>query len=136
MVKKDFALLLICSLLVLLIIQFTNHESKTINFNTDYEVLVDNTSNLVEDLSLVVPNQQEKYNNKDIVAELRISNTNYKTPVPQGSNNEYYLRRLPDRSYGLNGSTYLDYRTKLDKSRVLIIYGHNSSKYDMPLIFR
>ena len=132
MVKKDFAVLLIFSLFVLLIIQFTNQKSEANSINTDYEVLVDNTSDVVEDLSLVVPNLKEKYNNKDIVAELRISNTNYKTPVPQGSNNEYYLRRLADRSYGLNGSTYLDYRTKLDKSRVLIIYGHNSSKYDMP----
>ena len=77
-------------------------------------------------------NLKKEYKNNDIKAELRISNTNFKTPIPQSSNNEYYYRRLPNKSHSIIGSTYLDYRTKLNESRVLIIYGHNSSKYDMP----
>ncbi len=30
------------------------------------------------------------------------------------------------------GSIYLDYRVDIDSSKKLLIYGHNSSKIDMP----
>ena len=53
---------------------------------------------------------QKENKNKDIKALFRIPNTTYSSIVPQGSNNKYYLRRLPDKTYSRLGSTYLDYR--------------------------
>lgn len=132
MKKKEFVFILLFGLITLTIVHITNGESETTNLSPTYDILVSEKKDEIIEPKDIISNLQKEYNNKDIKAELRISNTNYKTPVPQGVNNEYYLRRLPNKKYGINGSTYLDYRTKLNESRVLIIYGHNSSKYEMP----
>lgn len=75
---------------------------------------------------------QQENNNKDIKALFRIPNTTYSSIVPQGNDNKYYLRRLPDKTYSRLGSTYIDYRVNIENSSKLLIYGHNSSKYTMP----
>lgn len=84
------------------------------------------------DYQKIIYDERIKNNNDDIVGILRIPEANYETIVPKGNDNEYYLRRLPDKSYSRLGSTFMDYRLNIDTSRKIIIYGHNSSKYEMP----
>jgi len=80
----------------------------------------------------LIKSLQEENNNKDIKAVLRIPGTDFSSVVPQGKDNNYYLRRLPNKKYSRLGSTYLDSRVNIETSNKLLIYGHNSSKYSMP----
>ena len=75
---------------------------------------------------------QEKYNNTDIVGTLEFDNTDYIVPILQGDDNKYYLKHLPNKEYSIMGSIFLDYRVNINGSKKILIYGHNSSSYDMP----
>jgi len=75
---------------------------------------------------------QKEYNNEDIVGILEIENTNYKVPIVQGNDNSFYLKHLPNKEYSIMGSIFLDYRVNINASRKLLIFGHNSSVYEMP----
>lgn len=75
---------------------------------------------------------RDKYNNKDIVGILSIPNTRINTLLLQSDNNEYYLRRLPNKKQHITGSVFIDYRTKINDNNIVIIYGHNASNYDIP----
>ncbi len=62
----------------------------------------------------------------DVVGWLYCADTPINYPVVQSSDNEYYLRRLLDGSYHINGTIFLDYRNSPDFSDWnSIIYGHN-----------
>ena len=50
----------------------------------------------------------------------------------QGDDNDYYLNHTPDGKSNYMGSIYLDYRVNIDSSKKLLIYGHNSSRVEMP----
>lgn len=133
--KKELIIIVSLIIITFFIVHITNNKDEEIILDTSYDVIVEDTSEnniVVSDPKTIVSKLQEKYNNKDIKALLRISDTTFKTPIPQAKNNEYYYRRLPNKKYSIIGSTFLDYRTKINQSKVLIIYGHNSSKYDMP----
>jgi sortase B len=53
-------------------------------------------------------------------------------PIMQATNNDYFLRRLPDGSGHRNGSLFLDYRNSPDFSdRNTLIYGHDMRSGDM-----
>lgn len=57
---------------------------------------------------------------------LRQEGTGIDYPVMQAGDNDYYLRRLPDGSWNLNGSLFLDCAQPADFSAEnSIIYGHN-----------
>ena len=79
----------------------------------------------IENNENVVLNYQKEFNNTDIIAELSIENTDLVTPVVKGSDNEYYLNHLLDKSRNSLGSVFLDYRNNIDDRKILI-YGHNS----------
>ena len=136
MAKKEIVFAFLLCIVTFGVVIFTkDKDEEKLVIDTSYEIATNgDNQEVVVELSPkeVIENLREEYNNKDIKAELRISNTTFKTPIPQANNNQYYYRRLPNKSSSIIGSTYLDYRTKIDESRVLIIYGHNSSKYDMP----
>lgn len=64
--------------------------------------------------------------NEDVVAWLYGPDTEINYPVVQGKDNEEYLYLLPDRTWNVNGSLFLDYRCSPDFSDdVSIIYGHH-----------
>ena len=75
---------------------------------------------------------RKKYNNNDIVGILSVDNTKINTLLLQTNNNIYYQRRLPNKKKHITGSVFIDYRTKLDKDKNVIIYGHNANNYDIP----
>ncbi len=75
---------------------------------------------------------KKTYNNDDIKPYLEIDNTDYAWVIPQGSDNKFYLKHLLNKSYDHIGTPFLDCRVDLGESKKLLIYGHNSSKYEMP----
>ena len=81
---------------------------------------------------LTLNDYREKYNNKDIVGILSVKNTKINTLLLQAEDNEYYLRRLPNKKKHITGSVFIDYRTKLNDDKNVIIYGHNANNYDIP----
>ena len=111
----------------LLTIKITDNKSEEVSYVTQItnkEVII-NKSYKDEIKELI-----EKYNNKDIKGILEIDNKKF--PLVQTSNNDYYLNHLPNKKKNKMGSVFLDYRVNIDKSNKLLIYGHNSSKYNMP----
>ncbi|MGN1379293.1 MAG: class B sortase [Bacilli bacterium] len=77
---------------------------------------------------------KEKYNNDDIVGTISINDTDFNTVVLQGKDNDYYLNHLPDKTYNINGSIFLDYRVNIDNSDKLLIFGHSSPNYTLPIM--
>ncbi len=62
----------------------------------------------------------------DVVGWLYCPDTPLQYPVVQGADNDYYLRRLLDGTWNINGSIFLDYRCPADFSGWNhILYGHN-----------
>lgn len=83
-----------------------NIESEKVPIKVDFSVL-----------------QQE---NEDIVAWLYSNGTQINYPILQGKDNEYYVRKLPNRKYNIAGSLFMDYRNSKDFNDYnTIIYGHN-----------
>ncbi len=77
---------------------------------------------------------KEKYENDDVVGTIAIENTDFNTVIMQGSDNSYYLNHLPDKTYNINGSIFLDYRVDIDESDKLLVFGHSSPNYFLPIM--
>jgi len=68
----------------------------------------------------------------DTVAWLQSAGTVINYPVMKGSDNEYYLGHLPDKTSNRIGSIFLDFRNQADFSEQnIFIYGHNMASGDM-----
>ncbi len=80
----------------------------------------------------IINEARNKYNNNDVKGILEIENSDYIVPIMQSSDNDYYLNHTPNNEESFMGSIYLDYRVDIDRSKKLLIYGHNSSNVDMP----
>lgn len=66
--------------------------------------------------------------NADVVAWLRIPDTNIDFPVMKGSDNSYYLSHGFSRDYEITGGIFVDYRNKGDfTDGFSVIYGHRMS---------
>lgn len=64
--------------------------------------------------------------NEDIIAWIYVPGTHINYPILKGKDNDYYLHRLPDKSYAAAGSLFMDFRCSSDFSDpVSIVYGHN-----------
>lgn len=130
---KKRKIILVISLFVLFIIMvmvylFYNKNDKKIDFDVERNNNVTNPT----DYSKEINELKEKYNNDDVVGILSFDNTDYSAPIMQGEDNEYYLNHTPDKEDNYMGSIYLDYRVDIDNSKKLLIFGHNSSRVDMP----
>lgn len=70
--------------------------------------------------------------NEDIVAWIYCADTAIHYPVVQGEDNNYYLRRLLNGKYNINGTIFLDYRSSPDFTDFnSIIYGHHMKSGEM-----
>ena len=116
--------------IALMLVELPNSKKKDYQLNIDIESN-DNITNPIN-YSDVITKVREEYNNNDIKGILEIENTDYIVPVLQGSDNDYYLNHDAYGNSNYMGSIYLDYRVDIDSSKKLLIYGHNSSKIDMP----
>ena len=134
--KKYKYLLCILSFFTLLSLILMNWYETLNAFNNNYVLEINDSTTESEEVPIIKENEVEKlqkeYNNEDVVGTLEILNTDYKVPVVQGSDNNYYLRRLPNKEYNIMGSIFLDYRVNINTSKKLLIYGHNDKKIEMP----
>ena len=71
--------------------------------------------------------KSDKDYSKNIVGYLRIPNIDFDVAVTQYNNNTYYLNHDIDGNKKAKGNPFLDYRDKIEESKVLRIYGHNSN---------
>ena len=70
--------------------------------------------------------------NGDVVAWIYCPGTNIDYPVVQSYDNDYYLRRMLNRQWHINGSIFMDYRFPSDFSGYnSVIYGHNMTDRSM-----
>ena len=72
-----------------------------------------------------------KETNPDVVAWIKIDNTDIDYPVTQTSNNTFYLNHNFKKESSLAGSIFADYRNKLAKDKYVVTYGHNMSGHSM-----
>ena len=132
--KKNKKLIIIVWILILFFLlvwsYFIDKEKNEYLISIDIEEK-NNVNNPI-DYEDVVKELRNEYQNDDIVGILNIENTDYRVPILQGEDNDYYLNHTPDGKENFMGSIYLDYRVDIDSSRKLLIYGHNSSRIDMP----
>lgn len=71
------------------------------------------------------------YKNKNYVGNLRISGTDFKEPIYQASDNDYYLTHDGRGNKKSSGATYMDYRVNKSSNKILI-YGHNNNSLSLP----
>lgn len=70
--------------------------------------------------------------NEDVVAWIYCEGTPIQYPVVQSSDNSYYLRRLLNGKYNVNGTIFLDYRCASDFGGFnSILYGHHMKSGEM-----
>ncbi len=86
--------------------------------NTEYQ-------NIIE-----INKLKEKFNNKDIVGILTISNI-VTTPIVQTNNNTYYLKYSISHKKGNGGAVFMDFRTDIGDKQINM-YGHNNTRYYRP----
>lgn len=80
----------------------------------------------------IIKDLRKKYNNNDVKGVIKIKNTDYASPIMQTYDNDFYLNHTPTGKENINGSIFLDYRVDIEKSKKLLIYGHNSADIEMP----
>lgn len=135
MKKYEYLFCTLAFIILLSLIEF--NKWKDLNEFNDNFILTETINEIEENKEEVVYKEeitslQEQYNNEDVVGTIEILNTDYKVPIVQGKDNDYYLDHLPNKQYSIMGSIFLDYRVNIDTSKKILIYGHNSSKYEMP----
>lgn len=132
--KKNKKILIIvwCLILLFLLVWSFTLNNKDSDYLLSIDIEQNNNVNNPIDYSKIINDVREEYRNNDIVGILSIDNTDYRVPILQGEDNDYYLNHTPDGRENFMGSIYLDYRVNIDSSRKLLIYGHNSSRIDMP----
>lgn len=71
--------------------------------------------------------------NSDLIAWIRIDGRiNISYPVMQSDDNDFYLRRLFDKTHNILGSIFMDYNCSSDLTdENTIIYGHNTKNGSM-----
>lgn len=85
----------------------------------------------IDDKKYISVRNSTIYKNDNYIGNLLIENTNFKEPIYQYEDNDYYLTHDGLGRKKSSGATYLDYRVNiLDKK--LLIYGHNNNSLSLP----
>lgn len=71
------------------------------------------------------------YKNDNYRGTLLISNSDFREPLYQYTDNDYYLTHDALGRKKSSGATYLDYRINKDSNKILI-YGHNNNELSLP----
>lgn len=131
--KKIICLIILVILILVGYLYFQNKTYYDIQKYSDFILSGPIIEMESSEVKLKLVELQEKYENKNIKAIIAIENTDFTTPVVQGKDNKYYLKHLPDGTYNINGSVFFDYRLNVETDKKLLIYGHSSEDYDLPL---
>ncbi len=90
------------------------------------EHIVETASAQEEEIPFTIAFEALRRDNSNVVGWLWCEDTPIHYPVMQSRDNEYYLRRLPDGRYNINGSIFMDYRNRSDMTDWnTLLYGHN-----------
>ena len=74
----------------------------------------------------IVDFKKLKSENSDVVAYIKVNNTNIEYPIVKTSNNNFYLNHSFDKSKNSRGWIFADYKNKFDNTdKNIVIYGHN-----------
>ena len=119
-------------IILFLLIWFMKINIRSNEYVLDIDIEQNTSVNNLINYEEIINTMRREYHNNDVVGILSIDNTDYRVPILQGEDNSYYLNHTPDGKENYMGSIYLDYRNDIDSSRKLLIYGHNSSRIDMP----
>lgn len=126
--KKNLLLVLLTTIILSLTLNFYISNSSTEDKIVDnYESVITET-NIIEENN-IVDELRNNYNNNDVVGVIKIDDTDINEPVLKGEDNNYYLTHTITKEYDKYGSIYMDYRTDLNNSKKILIFGHNSSYY-------
>ena len=99
---------------------------KSVNETIDISPKEDITKNKIKEL-------QEYYKNNDIEGIITIDGIkNFSYPIVKTKNNDYYLNHNYYKKYDPYGAIYADYRVDLNTSSKILIYGHSSTKKNVP----
>lgn len=136
MIKKiNLQKIFIVLIIVVVLILCTEVSMKNLNTN---EINTNNTkeNNIQELVSInnTINDIKEEYNNEDIVGRITIENTSIDELVAQSTDNDYYLTHNINKEYDKYGTIYMDYRININKSKKILIYGHNSSIYNKDVV--
>lgn len=129
-----FLIVLVCSL-------FCKYEFNVFNdkINEDIPIMKIEKDDNVENDEAIYQNKikdlKEEFDNQDIVGILSVENSDFNEIVVQTTDNEYYLDHSITHQSDWRGQAFLDYRLNINKSKKLLIYGHNSSKNYVPFKF-
>lgn len=126
MKKFGFSFIVVIFILLLTIYSFIHSPYKKQIYIGSNNLIIDKST------PTKVKKLQEENNNKDIVGYLSIPNTNINEPILQSTDNEFYLNHGIDKKKNIIGSTFLDYRVKINNGTKNLIYSHNSSTFDVP----
>lgn len=133
--KRVFYIIILSVCLVFTFYAFINYfdARQKVNENKkqllEIDEMIENVSDF-DSLSKKYETYRKDFNNNDIVGSIRVGKIN--TLLVQTDNNTYYLNHLLNRESSVMGSVFIDYRTILDSSWQINIYGHNSDIYDVP----
>lgn len=84
------------------------------------------------EINIEVDFNKLKEKNSDVVAYMKINNTNIDYPIVRTTDNSYYLTHNLEKKYNESGWIFMDYQNKLDNSdKNIIIYGHNRKNDSM-----
>ena len=108
--------------------KFNNDKNRQIKEETSQYVTIvqEETANNETQNKIRVDFIALKQRNPDVVAWIKINNTQIDYPVVQGKDNSYYLTHNMDKEYNKAGWIFLDYRNELNENdKNTVIYGHN-----------
>ena len=114
-------LVMIYSIYNIVMWYYDNNKNQTIK--EEINEIINNTSEDKNDIDFKVLKEK----NKEIVAYLKVNNTNIDYVVVKGTDNKYYLRHNLYKEYSRPGWIFMDYHNKLDGTdKNIVIYGHNT----------
>ena len=105
---------------------FKSEEYRYININ-NIDIKIPNITTNNASYRIDLDKYKKEYNNDEIVGQISILNTDFSMLFAQSNDNSYYLDHLLNKEYNKLGSTFLDYRTNIDSSKKINIYGHNNN---------
>lgn len=138
--KKFITILLLCILFIILIysiikiIDWKKDSDKTkneIDYLQEVAEVNDNENNNKNEENSNSENENINFENlekinPDVVAWIKVNETNINYPVVKGKDNEFYLNHSFKKEFNNAGWVFLDYRNDIaDLSKNSIIYAHN-----------
>lgn len=129
--KKNIMIKCIQLICVILIIFSSMEIYKWVKENNENRDALGKLQNIISKDTKNDKDNEINYNalqsiNSDIVAWIKINNTNVNYPVVQTENNEFYLNHNIEKNENKAGWIFMDYRNNLNnKDKNIIIYGHN-----------